>query len=150
MLCDRNFSNGEFVSLDVASLFTNVPVPATLEIFQTLLVSDDSLSQRTVFTVEELLDLFHIVLSSCYFCHYDGLFVQTKGATMGSSLGPVAANIFMASFETEAFKAAKLQGLRVPTFWVRYVDDILLFWPYSNDELVIFFIFLCSFRPTRV
>ena len=107
MLCDRSFSNGEFVSLDVASLFTNVPVPATLEIFQTLLVSDDSMSQRTVFTVEELLELFHIVLSSCYFCHYDGLFVQTNGATMGSSLGPVAANILMASFETEAFKAAR-------------------------------------------
>ena len=92
------------------------------------------MSDRSYSTVDELLDLSSLVLRSCYFRHFDGLSSQTGGAAMGSSLGPVAANIFMAHFETLAFREAEQQSRLVPSFWVRYVDDILLFWPHPIPD----------------
>ena len=147
-LSERSFTGGCFASLDVVSLFTNVPVKETLEVFRQLLCGDDSLSERTPFSVEEILDLSSFVLSSCYFRHFDGLFQQNEGATMGSSLGPVAANLFMAHLETLAFQMALDCDLKVPSLWLRFVDDVLIFWPHSEEELLSFVNFVNEMRPS--
>jgi hypothetical protein len=147
-LSDLDFPKGQFVSLDVVSLFTNVPIDETLEVFRELLLGDASLKERSCFTVDEIVDLTRLVLESCYFRHFDGLYLQTDGVAMGSSLGPVAANIFMSRFETLALREALRIGLSVPTFWVRFVDDVLLFWPHSEIDLTLFHRFLCEFRPS--
>ena len=142
------FPRGQFVSLDVVSLFTNVPIDETLDIFRALLLDDSTLKNRSPFSVDEIIDLTKLVLTSCYFRHFDGLYLQTDGVAMGSSLGPVAANLFMSHFEATALHEAQTRGLSVPSFWVRFVDDVLLFWPHSEEELSSFYSFLCDWKPS--
>ncbi len=146
----RDFDPGPgfFVSFDVESLFTNVPVAETLAVFRSLLSSDPTLGDRTQLTVEEIMSLMEIVLTSCYFRSFDGLFLQTEGVAMGGSLGPIAANIFMAHFEELARNLAVENGFQFPSLWLRYVDDILSYWTASEDDLSRFTSFLNNIRST--
>lgn len=140
--------DGFFVSFDVESLFTNVPVPETLEVFRSWLEQDSTLRERTRLSVEEIMALAGIVLSSCYFRSFDGLFLQTEGVAMGGSLGPIAANLFMVHFETLAKTRADEEGIVFPSLWIRYVDDVLAFWNGSEDSLAAFCDLLNSLRPS--
>ena len=147
-LSEQCFTPGYFASVDVVSLFTNVPIPETLQVFKQLLLEDSSLCERTCFSVNEIIILSEFVLTSCYFVHYDGLFVQTSGATMGSSLGPVAANIFMSHFEKCVLQEAPRRSLKTPSLWLRYVDDVLLYWTHDEADMSSFLDFLNNFRPS--
>ena len=50
-----DIDNGTFFSLDVDSLFTNVPITETLEAFRDLLCGDDNLAEQTIFSMKEIL-----------------------------------------------------------------------------------------------
>ena len=54
---------------------------------------------------------------------------------MGSPLAPIVACLFMEYFETEIMLS--IRG-PLPSFWVRFIDDILLQWAYSIEEFNIF------------
>ena len=79
--------------LDVCSLFTNVPLDKTIQIFLTKLYSlpDPPTLPRTV-----LEDLLEFATKKSHFI-FDGQYYD--GVAMGSPLGPVLANIFMCHFE---------------------------------------------------
>ena len=64
-LKNLDVSHGFFVSFDVVSLFTNVPIVETLDVC--LLSADSTLADRTSLSVDEILVLSHIVLTSSYF-----------------------------------------------------------------------------------
>ena len=50
-----------------------------------------------------ILDLLKLVLHNMYFEFNNEFFLQTGGITMGTSLAPNYANLFMDRFETKAF-----------------------------------------------
>jgi retron-type reverse transcriptase len=75
------------VSFDVISLFTKIPVSEALDLISKLIDP-------------ETLNLIKIFLSSTFFTFKGVCYEQTKGTTMGSSLSPVVANIFMEHFES--------------------------------------------------
>ena len=54
---------------------------------------------------------------------------------MGSPIAPIIAGLFMEYFETEI--RLSIRGPQ-PSFWARYIDDILLQWAYSIEEFNIF------------
>ena len=141
-----NLARGELLSLDVDSLFTKVPVAESLEVVKRLLDDDPTLQRRTKLKPEELLQLTELTLTRSYFQHNEKLYVQTEGVSMGSSLGPVIANIYMIHFEESMLTEAMNKGLATPTLWYRYVDDVLLQWIHSEDELQAFYEFANSFR----
>ena len=61
------------------------------------------------------------------------MFDQIDGVAMGSSLGPILANIFMTHFELKALSGYKGQ---LPSIYRRYVDDtFLIFDKQTNMEL---------------
>ena len=62
---------------------------------------------------------------------------------MGSPLAPVLACLYMGYFETEL--RHNICGPQ-PSFWVRYIDDILLQWSGSLDELNTFSISLHNLK----
>jgi hypothetical protein len=66
-----------------------------------------------------------------------------KGTTMGSSLSPVVANIFMEHFETLALNNFHLK----PKCWFRFVDDTFVVWPHGQSSLTSFFNHLNSISP---
>ena len=92
------FDDGyRFVSFDVKSLFTNIPLKKTVNIilnriYKTNLIPT-TLRKRT---------LKKLILDSCTktsFSLNGQLYRQTDGVSMGSSLGPTLANIIMTEFE---------------------------------------------------
>ena len=109
-----------FVSLDVVSLFTNVPLRKTGTIILKRVYSEkliNTLSKRS---------LKKLILDTCQkmaLSFNDKLYEQIDRVSMGGSLGPVLANIIM----TECKQVIdKLMKEEVIMFYTRYVDNTLL------------------------
>ena len=106
-------------SLDVESLFTNIPI---VEIILDRAYMDDAEFFHG-FNRKEMKYLLTLCTQQSHFCFNDEYFDQIDGCSMGSPLGPVFANIFMAEFEKNNMEQLKSLGVNI---WFRYVDDIFL------------------------
>ena len=87
----------QFVSFDVKSLFTNVPLDKTIKVIMDRIYKEKkistSLKQRT------LKKLIKDTCSKTAFMLDGIIYEQTDGVSMGASLGPVLANIIMTEME---------------------------------------------------
>ena len=115
-------SNHKFISFDVESLFTNVPISKTINIILKRIYDDKLIStnlrKRT---------LKKLILDTCAktaFTFNNKLYEQKDGVSMGSSLGPVLANIIMTELEETIIQ--QLIENDVIKFYCRYVDDTLM------------------------
>jgi hypothetical protein len=84
-----------YVSFDVVSLFTNVPVEEVLQVIRNRLTTGPSLPERSPLQVEDVMELLDICLKTMYFQSEDKFYQQKEGMAMGNSLSPVAGNIRM-------------------------------------------------------
>ena len=119
------------VSFDVVSLFTKIPI-----------LEDLSLISKLV--DPKTLDLIKICFSSTFFTFKGVCYEQTEGTTMGWSLSPVVANIFMEHFESLALSSFHLK----PKCWFHFVDDMFVIWSHGQANLTSFFNNLTNFPPT--
>ena len=114
------------VSLDITSLFTNVPVEDVLNFI-------DRQIQNNRIQVPVPREMFMSLLRLCVegtVFEFEGLFFrQRHGIAMGSPLSPVLAGLFMEYFECELLSTLS----PAPPLWLRYVDDVLLIWPNEED-----------------
>ena len=109
-----------FVSFDVVSLFTNVALDRTNKIILKRIYEDK---------------LITTTLKKRTFSFNDNVYKQTDGVSMGSSLGPVIANIFMT--ELEKFILDELINDNIVKLYIRYVDDnLLLVKPEDTDNIL--------------
>ena len=128
------FAQGyRYVSFDVVSLFTNVPLKKTIETILKRVYNDQlvqtKLEKRTLKKL--LLDAYQ---KTAFF--FNGkIYKQTDGVSMGSSLGPVLANIIMIQMESEIVKPLESKG--VIKHYMRYVDDTLVLIKPENIETVL-------------
>ena len=107
----------EFVSYDVESLFTNVPIHETIEyILDEIYINKKlpELCKRSIFR-KFLLKL------TCEntFMFNEKFFKQIDGCTMGGPLSVIMSNIFMTMLEVRIVVPMK------PSFYKRFVDDII-------------------------
>ncbi|KAJ8962492.1 hypothetical protein NQ318_000880 [Aromia moschata] len=103
-------------SFDVCSLFPSVPIPQTLDYLRELLELnglDDTI-------IKEYILLTSICMNQNCFQYNGEYFQQHEGTSMGNSLSPFIANLFMGKFETQV----KDKFEYFPRVWFRYVDDI--------------------------
>lgn len=130
--------NSIFLSLDVDSLFTNVPYQETLKILSNIL------ERRRIHPGEanEIVHLTNICMQQNYFKFNGGYYKQKEGLAMGSPLSPLMAEIFMDNFENRYFT-----GNNNILYYYRYVDDILICWTGTRQELESFYSFVNNLHP---
>ena len=115
-------SDEVLVSYEVTALFTCTPVQESLSIIKERLRNDSTLPEPTKLSIDQIMNLLEFCLTTTYF-QYDGeYYQQLEGASMGSPVSPIVANLFM-----EDFKRKALASLTTPIkFWGRYVDDTIV------------------------
>ncbi len=108
------------ISYDVVSLFTNIP---TLETIEIILNRAFSLGLKLFHNLdrEELRHLLTVCTQESHFQFNGNYYDQIDGVAMGSPLGPLFANFFMADFEHKHMTALQDIGINI---WLRYVDDV--------------------------
>ena len=89
-------------SLDVDSLFTNIPLDETIDIYiNQLLENTDTVES---FTRSELKQLLCLATKESYFVFNGLLYKQTDGAAMGSPREPSLTNAFLSYHEKKLVK----------------------------------------------
>ena len=87
------------VSLDVKSLYTNVPVLESIELAADILYNSEELPPVDKETFK---DLMKMAVTDVYFMCDGRWYIQTDGVAMGSSLAVILANIWMKISMTES------------------------------------------------
>ena len=125
-----DLSNLHMVSYDVRSLFTNVPLNRTIDICMDRMYRSDVIVPPTI--PEDVLRKL-ITLSVCNNTFiFDGkVYEQIDGVAMGSSLGPVLANIWMTYLEEQHILVSETSTQ--PVYYRRYVDDTFCLFNNSDD-----------------
>ena len=136
---DSNFYMG---SLDVDSLFTNIPLEETINICTELICDqNDSIEGLNKSEFKELLSL---ATKESYFIFNEILYKQIDGVAMGSPLGPTLANAFLCFYEKKWLE--QCPDKFKPVYYRRYVDDIFVLFK-SRDHLIKFRDYLNKCHP---
>ena len=80
---------------------------------------DDTLSQRTNLSINNIMKLLKFVLDNCYFEYENTPYQQVFGCPMGSPVSALLANMVMEHIEEQALSTFVAR----PKWWFRYVDD---------------------------
>lgn len=130
------------VSFDVVSLFTNVPKRLALEVAKMRLDMDPNLSQRTLLSAQEIVDLLSFCLDATEFVFNGQFFKQVFGCAMGSPVSALVANLVMEEVEERILTNSLFQVQQ----WKRYVDDTWVVLP--ADQVDSFLSFINSVEPS--
>ena len=123
--------NAILVTMDVSSLYTNIPNDEGIEAVR------ETLSQNNYpTTINHVITTFLkliLILNNFVFNGYH--YIQTKGCAMGTKCAPSYANIFMGQFEAKnIYSRIKDKSLQ----YLRYIDDIFMIWTGTPEELTSF------------
>ena len=110
-----------YYSMEVVSLFTNVPLNRTIKIILKRVYEEKLLA--TKLKKSTLKKLIKDTCMKTPFPSNDKVYKQIDGVSMGSSLGPVLANIIIT--ELEKIVVSNLINSGMIKFYIRYVDDPL-------------------------
>ena len=86
-------------------------------IIRDLLEQDNTLQDRTVLSVQNIIALLGFCLHNIYFSFHNRLFEQVESVVMGSPVSPIVANLYMENFEKKALSTTSTS----PRLWMRYV-----------------------------
>ena len=114
---DLNVQGKTMLSLDVTSLFTNVPLVETIS-FVCKFITEQQLDVGM--PVDRLRELLLRCTLNIQFLFDGKRYRQKDGVAMGSPLGPILADIFMSMLETQQLH----ETIASMEFYSRYVDDI--------------------------
>ena len=114
----------KLVSLDVVSLFTNVPVDMAIESIKKRWIH---IGKKCEIPRDSFIRAVKFVLNSTFFVFEGAYYQQTFGTPMGSPLSPIIADITLQDLESWAVATLPFY---LP-FYIRYVDDIALAAPSS-------------------
>ena len=109
-------------SLDVDSLFTNIPLEETINICTNLLYNNEDVIEGI--NKSEFKNLLSLATQESYLIFNDVLYKQKDGVAMGSPLGPTMANVFLSFYEVKWLEQCPKEFK--PAFYRRYVDDIFV------------------------
>ncbi|MEL7309124.1 MAG: GIY-YIG nuclease family protein, partial [Pseudomonadota bacterium] len=130
--------NAILFSLDVVSLYTNIPHEEGIACCSRVFSRFPDLRRPDL----TLLSILRVILTSNDFVFNRKRFLQTHGTAMGCAFGGSYASIFLSEWEENI-----LNFDQAPTLWLRYIDDVLGVWPFSEKELFSFVESVNSLNP---
>ena len=117
-----NKPKGILASIDVESLFTNVPVETTIQIILDRVYHTDNIEPLKL-PKAVLEQLLRACTTESPFRGPNGqLYTQKEGVAMGSPLGPLFANFYMTALEDKILSDPQV----APNLYCRYVDDVFV------------------------
>ena len=120
--------NSILVTMDVRSLYTNIPNKEGIEAVETTL-KRKNIGTRIIST------FLRLVLTLNNFVFNSQNYLRIKGCAMGTKCGPSYANILMGMFE-ERYIYPLIE--KISNFYLRFIDDIFLIWTGTTDQLMKF------------
>ena len=108
----------KLVSLDVTSLYTNIPIELI-----TIIIKKkwDLLKNHTTLSQEIFIEAINLTLNNNYFQYKDIFYQQLNGCAMGSPISSTVAQLVM-----EYLEESVITNLNIPIlFFKRYVDDCI-------------------------
>ena len=132
------------ISLDLKSMYTNIPIDEGIEAFR---IELDKREDQTIPT-EFLIRLLRLVLENNIFEFNKEFWLQLLGTAMGTRVAPTYANIFMNKLEKEMISSLPDHLGHLIFAWKRFIDDILLLFLGTYEELEELFQHLNTFHPT--
>ena len=123
--------NSVIFTLDVTSLYTNIPHTDGLAAAEKYLNRRESQEIPTQF----LIKLMDFVLKNNNFCFNGQNFIQTQGTAMGTKMAPSYACLFMGDLERGILENSPDK----PFLWVRFIDDIFGIWTHGMEKWHIFY-----------
>ena len=135
--------NAILVSIDVEALYPSIPINEGIEAFKEAL-NDKKYGDCNV-SVPFLIMLLSFVLKFNSFIFNGFYYLQEWGTAIGTKVAPTYANIFMGKLESQLLKDWK--G-RPPSFWKRFIDDILCLFVGTEDELLEFLKYISAYHST--
>ena len=130
-------------SMDVAALYTNIPINESIDAAMEMLEEHRQSVDMFSLAIPDVRRLLEFVLNSNYFVFGEKVYRQRKGLAMGNNLAPPMAIIFMSKFEQEALAMTPWK----PSLYKRYIDDCLVVWLHGLERLIEFIEFLNSRHP---
>ena len=131
ILSGKKIKNDEIlVSLDVISLFTNVPIDMAIESIDNRW---EYICKFTSLPHDDFIKAIRFVLSSTYFVFNGTIYKQVFGTPMGSPLSPILADLAMQDLEEYVIKNIDISF----SFYYRYVDDIILTAPAKDINRIV-------------
>lgn len=123
-----------WTTLDVASLYSNIPHKKDISAIRHLLSTDDEMpeNQKNFY-------------SRCYQLHFENttsefneqIYIQTRGTAMGTRFAPSFANLYIGLYET-LYVINEHQWRKNIIIYKRYVDDLLFIWQGSDEDFKLF------------
>ena len=110
-------------SLDVTSLFTNVPVTKCLESLTTHL--KEKVNTPLPLPIDKIIKICTLCTNLNFFQFEDSFYKQTSGLPMGSPLSPVLACLYLETLESGPFEYIIPRN----SHYFRYIDDVLFLHP---------------------
>ena len=118
---NTNMKNKQLTSLDIVSLYTNIPVEKAIKNLECVLMTKKNLPMEPT----KIIKLVKLCTSSCHFSFKGTAYTQQRGLPMGSPLSGVLACLFLESLEKGPFKPIIPRN----SIYLRYIDDVLLIHP---------------------
>ena len=130
------------VTCDVASMYTNIDIPAALEVISRRI--DGIQGTPGLPPTDDFIRMLRLSLERNDFKFNGSFYLQLKGTAMGKKYAPAFANIFMADWEHNMLRGATLQ----PLCYKRFLDDIFLIWTHGEQHLTTFITYANSIDPS--
>ena len=96
--------------------------------------------------MSQIFKLLKVVIDQDFFTFNESTYRQDTGLAMGSPLSPFLADLFLNQIERDII--SKLPHFKQVSGWFRYVDDILVIFSGSEQDIETFHQSLNSIRPS--